>query len=245
MLTTDEGTDEVADVNNTDVRRALLKTRALQSAPRLDVGSVTGRPLRLVLLIEDSTRDSEIIQHQFREAGAVCTFTVHRCLSNALHELRSGKGKFDLILLDLGLPDNNGLEALHHVRAAAPRIPTIVLTGRADEQLATEALHCGAQDYLVKGQHDPHMLLRAARHAIDRTETVELRETERLKSELLSIVSHEMRTPLTVIRENISLILEGVEVIRFRGQLIRLRYFLSSVLRSSFIFEEKIGCGRC
>jgi sigma-B regulation protein RsbU (phosphoserine phosphatase) len=168
-----------------------------------------GRPLRHVLLIEDSSRDSELIERQFRAAGAVCTFTVHPRLSAALQELRAGKEKFDLILLDLGLPDNIGLEALHHVRAAAPRIPTIVLTGRADEQLATEALHYGAQDYLVKGEHDAHMLLRAARHAIDRTETIELRETERLKSELLSIVSHEMRTPLTVIRENISLILDG------------------------------------
>jgi sigma-B regulation protein RsbU (phosphoserine phosphatase) len=168
-----------------------------------------GRPLRHVLLIEDRTADSEIIQHQFQQAGAMCTFTVHQLLNEALQVLRSDAGKFDLILLDLGLPDNIGLEALHHVRAAAPRIPTIVLTGRADQQLATEALHYGAQDYIVKGQHDPHMLLRAARHAIDRTETVELRETERLKSELLSIVSHEMRTPLTVIRENISLILEG------------------------------------
>lgn len=168
-----------------------------------------GRPLQHVLLIEDTVTDSEIIQHQFRIAGAECTFTVHRRLSEALHALHSGKGKFDLILLDLGLPDNTGLEALHQVRAAAPRIPVIVLTGMADEQLATAALHSGAQDYLVKGQHDPHMLLRAARHAIDRTETVELRETERLKSELLSVVSHEMRTPLTVIRENVSLILEG------------------------------------
>jgi signal transduction histidine kinase len=167
-----------------------------------------GRPLRLVLLIEDTPRDSALIQDQFREAGAACTFTVHRRLSDALSALRAG-ATFDLILLDLGLPDNSGLDALHAVRAAAPRTPTIVLTGRADGQLASEALQSGAQDYLVKGQHDPQMLLRAARHAIDRTETVELRETERLKSELLSIVSHEMRTPLTVIRENISLILEG------------------------------------
>jgi sigma-B regulation protein RsbU (phosphoserine phosphatase) len=176
---------------------------------RRDVDSIPGRPLRHVLLIEDSPRDSEIIQHQFREAGAVCIFTVHRRLNDALQELRSGTGRFDLILLDLGLPDNKGLEALHHLTAAAHRIPTIVLTGMADEQLATEALHCGAQDYLVKGQHDHHMLLRAARHAIDRTETVELRESERLKSELLSVVSHEMRTPLMVIRENMSLIMEG------------------------------------
>jgi signal transduction histidine kinase len=173
------------------------------------VESIPGRPLRHVLLIEDTDLDSDFIQRQFRQAGAMCTFTVHRRVNDALQELRSGKGKFDLILLDLGLPDNKGLEALHHVRAAALRIPVIVLTGMSDEQLATEALNCGAQDYLVKGQHDHHMLLRAARHAIDRTETVELRETERLKSELLSIVSHEMRTPLTVIRENISLILEG------------------------------------
>jgi sigma-B regulation protein RsbU (phosphoserine phosphatase) len=174
-----------------------------------EVGIVAGRPLRHVLLVEDSRVDALFIKSQFDEAGAECTFTVHRRLDDALQELRSGHTRFDLILLDLGLPDSHGLEALHHVRAAAPRIPTIVLTGAADEQLATEALHSGAQDYLVKGQHNPHTLLRAARHAIDRTETVELRETERLKSELLSIVSHEMRTPLTVIRENISLILEG------------------------------------
>jgi signal transduction histidine kinase len=153
--------------------------------------------------------DSMLIQRQLAQAGAVCTFTVHQKLSDGLQELRSGHRKFDLILLDLGLPDNIGLAALHHVKAAAPGVPTIVLTGTADKRLATEALLAGAQDYLVKGQDDPHMLLRAARHAIDRTETVELRETERLKSELLSIVSHEMRTPLTVIRENISLILEG------------------------------------
>src|SRR4029079_10384071 len=116
------------------------------TGPRRDGGNVPGRPLRHVLLIEDTTMDSEIIQYQFRDAGAVCTFTVHRRLSDALLELRSGTAKFDLILLDLGLPDNQGLEALHHVKAAAPRIPTIVLTGMADEQLATEALYYGAQD---------------------------------------------------------------------------------------------------
>jgi CheY-like chemotaxis protein len=70
-----------------------------------------GRPLDRVLLVEDSVVDSELIQHQLRKAGAKCTFTVHRRLSEALHAL-SGKGKFDLILLDLGLPDNVGLEAL-------------------------------------------------------------------------------------------------------------------------------------
>src|SRR4030081_792900 len=94
-----------------------------------EAGIVAGRPLRDVLLVEDSRVDALFIKSQFDQAGAECTFTVHQRLDDALQELRSGHTKFDLILLDLGLPDNHGLEALHHVRAAAPRIPTIVLTG--------------------------------------------------------------------------------------------------------------------
>ena len=71
-------------------------------------------------------------------------------------------------MLDLGLPDAHGLEAVRRAHAAAPRIPLVVLTGLDDADLATQALREGAQDFLVKGQFDPRGLLRALHYAIER-----------------------------------------------------------------------------
>ena len=73
-----------------------------------------------------------------------------------------------MIVLDLGLPDGQGLDAVRRVRAAAPHVPLVVLTGQDDELLAAQALREGAQDYLVKGQIDSRGLLRALRYAIER-----------------------------------------------------------------------------
>ena len=75
---------------------------------------------------------------------------------------------FDIILLDLGLPDAQGLGAVRRARAAAPRVPLVVLTGLDDESLAAQALQEGAQDYLVKGQIETRGLLRALRYAVER-----------------------------------------------------------------------------
>ena len=74
----------------------------------------------------------------------------------------------DIILLDLGLPDAQGLEAVRRAHAAAPRVPLVVLTGLDDESLAAQALQEGAQDYLIKGQIETRGLLRALRYAIER-----------------------------------------------------------------------------
>ena len=74
----------------------------------------------------------------------------------------------DAILLDLGLPDAQGLEAVRRVRAAAPGVPLVVMTGLDDEALAAQALQEGAQDYLIKGQIEARGLLRALRYAIER-----------------------------------------------------------------------------
>jgi len=74
----------------------------------------------------------------------------------------------DIILLDLGLPDAHGLEAVRRVRSAAPRIPLVVLTGCEDELIADQALQEGAQDFLVKGQIETPGLLRAIRYATQR-----------------------------------------------------------------------------
>jgi len=97
-------------------------------------------------------------------------------LSSALEQLPDGVA---CALLDLGLPDTTGLEAVRRLRERAPAIAVVVLTGRDDEQLGIEALGAGAQDYLVKGRVEPEVLARALRFAIER------RRAERSEQELL------------------------------------------------------------
>ena len=72
------------------------------------------------------------------------------------------------MLLDLSLPDSQGLETLDEVRAGAPDVPVVVLTGNADEALGFEAVKRGAQDCLVKGFPDGKTLARVLRYAIER-----------------------------------------------------------------------------
>jgi DNA-binding NarL/FixJ family response regulator len=94
----------------------------------------------------------------------------------------------DIILLDLGLPDAQGLGAVRRAHAAAPRVTLVVLTGLDDESLAAQTLQEGAQDYLIKGQITAGGLLRALSYSTER------KRLERLKDEFISTVSHELRT---------------------------------------------------
>ena len=100
-----------------------------------------------------------------------------------------GARAVDLVLLDLGLPDAQGVGAVRRVRAAAPRVPLVVLTGMDDLSLATQALQEGAQDYLIKGQIDTRGLLRALRYAVERKtmEVALFAEKERAQVTLNSI----------------------------------------------------------
>jgi signal transduction histidine kinase len=107
----------------------------------------------------------------------------------------------DIVLLDLGLPDTQGLEAVRRAHAAAPHVPLVVLTGLDDGSLAEKALQEGAQDYLIKGQIETRGLLRAMRYATERN------RLERLKDEFVSSVSHELRTPLTSIAGSLGLLM--------------------------------------
>ncbi len=83
-------------------------------------------------------------------------------------EVLLGEHAVDIIVLDLGLPDVQGLDAVRRARASAPRLPLIVLTGLDDELVAGQALKEGAQDYIIKGQVDLRGLLRALRYAVER-----------------------------------------------------------------------------
>jgi PAS domain-containing protein len=98
-------------------------------------------------------------------------------------------GGVDIILLDLGLPDAQGLESIRRARAVAPRVPLVVLTSLDDESMAAQALQEGVQDYLIKGQIDARGLLRALRYAVERKSMQEelFEEKERAQVTLNSI----------------------------------------------------------
>ncbi len=131
-----------------------------------------------ILLVEDNLADAELLQEILSGFGEEqFTFAHVWRVSEALKQL--AKTEFDLVLLDLSLPDSWGLETLMQVQTQAPTIPVVILTGSQDEEQAIEAVRKGAQDYLLKGQLVGALLVRAIHHAIERNRTLEaLRRSE-------------------------------------------------------------------
>jgi diguanylate cyclase (GGDEF)-like protein/PAS domain S-box-containing protein len=120
-----------------------------------------------VLLVEDNPGDARLLCEMFKEQVSRDIKVTHvESMQAAEEHVRSHS--VDIIVLDLGLPDTQGLEAVRRAHAAAPFIPLVVLTGLDDESLALQALQEGAQDYLVKGQIETRGLSRTLRHAIER-----------------------------------------------------------------------------
>lgn len=125
------------------------------------------KSIKVLLLVEDNPGDARLLREMFHEQGSHNTELTHaECMGDA--EKCLSDRTFDLILLDLGLPDAQGMGALRRARAIAPSVPLVVLTGLDDEALAAQALQEGAQDYLIKGQIDGRGLLRALRYAVER-----------------------------------------------------------------------------
>lgn len=124
------------------------------------------RPLT-VLLVEDNAGDARLFREYLIEAepGGFRLFHVSR-LSEALEWL--DRRSADAVLLDLSLPDCQGLETFTSFHRASPRPATVVVTGLDDSEVALIAVREGAQDYLVKGQMDGHLLARAIRYAVER-----------------------------------------------------------------------------
>lgn len=152
---------------------------AVSAAP-----ATRGRTGRLrVLLVEDDEGDAFLVRELLTEAAAPVDLTVATSLATA----RSSIAEVDCVLLDLGLPDAQGLDALRYVLGLASRAAVCVLTGLHDEHLGVAAVGEGAQDYLVKGHVDGVLLSRALRYAVERKRADEnarrLREVELRQSE--------------------------------------------------------------
>jgi DNA-binding response OmpR family regulator len=131
---------------------------------------MNARPLK-VLLIEDNPADARLIREMLKglREGVFELESVDR-LSTGLERL--GDGGRDVVLLDLSLPDSRGFDTFLKVRERAGSVPIVLLTGLDDEALAVNAVQEGAQDYLIKGQVDGHVLARAIRYAIERNKLV-------------------------------------------------------------------------
>jgi serine phosphatase RsbU (regulator of sigma subunit) len=136
-----------------------------------------------VLLIEDDDADAFLVSELLDEAEAA----VDLVNAKSLAEARSLMAGSDCVLLDLGLPDAQGLDGLRQVLALSGGAAVCVLTGRQDEHLGVVAVAEGAQDYLVKGEVDGVLLTRALRYAVERKradeDALRLREVELRQAE--------------------------------------------------------------
>jgi signal transduction histidine kinase len=134
-------------------------------------------PLAL-LLLEDNEADACFVMELLHKADDQQFWQITRAqrLSTALELL--SQAQFEAVLLDLSLPDSQGLDTLIRVREAAPNSPIIVLTGIDDRQISLQVLGHGAQDYLVKGELTAGILKRVIGHAIERGRILQQLQTE-------------------------------------------------------------------
>jgi diguanylate cyclase (GGDEF)-like protein/PAS domain S-box-containing protein len=157
------------------------------------------RPLKMVLLVEDDRGDARLLREMLNAQLAPRLFDLKHVTCMREAETYLAEHAVDVILLDLGLPDAQGLEAVRQSHAVAPRIPLVVLSGLEDDLLSISALQAGAQDYLVKGQIEARGLLRALRYAIERRvmEEALFAERERAQVTLNSIGDAVMCTDIS------------------------------------------------
>lgn len=154
-----------------------------------------------ILLIEDNPGDARLIKEYLSDDKNL-TFNLQMCerLVPGIEIVESEN--IDVVLLDLKLPDSEGLNTFQKVFAAAPHVPIIVLSGLDDENTAIKAVQMGAQDYLVKDKVEGELLVRAIKYAIERKRAEEEHQTlleQRIRS--LSIIEAQENERRRISRE--------------------------------------------
>jgi len=160
-----------------------------------------------ILLVEDDAVDCRLVKKFLSRSGPPGRFQVETAdtLSQAIECLSSGS--YDLVLLDLNLPDSSGIDTVQRTHETNSDVPIVVLTGLDDEEMGLEAIRKGAEDYLVKGNSLEYLLVRTIQYSLERKSVkqqlleseIAKREAEtanQAKSEFLANMSHELRTPL-------------------------------------------------
>jgi PAS domain S-box-containing protein len=144
-----------------------------------------------ILLVEDNPGDAFLLREELKNVATPLLELIHvELLGDAIDRLN--QEHFDVVLLDLSLPDSIGLDGLLAIQTRNSAVPIIVLTGLEDDELAAKAVRQGAQDYLIKGHADSNLLVRAMRYAIERKRSIEeLRKLNRCLK-VLSASNHAL-----------------------------------------------------
>ena len=168
------------------------------------------KPKIRVLMVDDDEVDCLAAKRALIDSPLPAKFEIETAntLAKAIDKLK--RGRFDVALFDLGLPDSVGLDTVKSAIEAAGDVPIVVLTGLADDQTGLSAIDIGAADYLVKGPSIGSMLGRTLLYAIERKKVGhKLKEAMEAKADLVNMVSHDLRIPLTAIKEGIDIVLVG------------------------------------
>jgi signal transduction histidine kinase/DNA-binding response OmpR family regulator len=157
-----------------------------------------------VLLVEDNPGDIRLLELMLAQAHSRATHLESvRRFADALERLANPG--IDVVLLDLSLPDSHGLETLVRAQTKSPNTPIVVLTSLDNEERGLEAVQRGAQDYLIKGQVDGNLLIRAMRYAITRKQLeVELHKHRNHLEEMIGERTVELRQTNTQLQKEIS-----------------------------------------
>ncbi len=160
-----------------------------------------------ILLVEDSLADACYVEKLLARTGEV----VH---AETLTEARVAlSAEYDVVLLDLNLPDTKGLDTFQRMIDLASHLPIVILTGFDDEETSVKAVQLGAQDYILKDEVNRHSLLRTIRYAIERKKAEQ--DSKRMalleqREEFMTALTHDLKNPLLGANRILELMAEQV-----------------------------------
>jgi signal transduction histidine kinase len=148
-----------------------------------------------ILLVEDDAEDARLLRAALARGESDFDIVQVPCLAEALEQISCSN--FDLILLDLSLPDSQGFDTVMAFRQIGKTVPVVVLTGLSDESVALRALRAGAQDYLLKGAFADQVFTRSLRYAIERHRLLAALESANQHiADFSAMMVHDLRSPL-------------------------------------------------
>jgi len=210
-----------------------------------------------ILSIEDSNAEVRLLREFLKQANQNFNLVSVKRLQEALEQL--DRHYFDVILLDLTLPDSVGLASLESLLHKAPQIPIVVLTNTNDDRTAIAAVRKGAQDYLVKRQVNPKSLIRSLYYAIERKQSqgaletkieqttaqlLKAQEIERLRSEFIAMLSHDFRNPINSILLSTGLLAKKEHLLSKEKKTAHFQTIRSALKNMDRLLEEILLIGK-